>query len=126
MDERRLKWLDAFEDHPDIYSRDKVTCETVSSDVIECGVRTDDARQNVVYDVRYDDADYSYAGSKFQSDDVTDDLFTEDDDVDRYKIGQEVEVWTYFLKDFLPEMSDLETYSNYDCYGNHNKLYCLE
>lgn len=34
-----------------------------------------------------------------------------------------IECWTYLLKKFPNEMLDLETYSSYDAYGEHNKLY---
>lgn len=34
-----------------------------------------------------------------------------------------VECWVYFLKKFPPQMLELESYSSYNAYGSHNKVY---
>lgn len=123
VDDQRMEWLDKFEEHPEIYTRDTLTCEIVSKDVI-VAVRNDamDDVQNShgSSDVRADGLPY------ITSDDRSSGVSAEVPKDPCIQNGQVLICWTYFLKDFPPDMSDLEMYSCYDGNGSHNKPYLLK
>lgn len=131
VDDQTLWWLDKFEDHPEIYSRDKLTCEIVLNDVIG-RVRNDDIDEIKNFHISKsvsEDVSHDFASNDIRSIDVITEVPVDSDlqdDLDCSKTGEEINCWAYFLKDFPPELGELETYSCYDSSGNHNKPYCLK